>query len=41
VSHFVNISALTGQGARSGEIIVTRRANGGGLEVIDRIEIAP
>ena len=41
VSHFVNISALTGQVARSGEIIVTRRANGGGLEVVERIEIAP
>ena len=41
VSHFVNINALTGQGASSGEIIVTRRTNGGGLEVVDRIEIGP
>ena len=41
VSHFVNISALTGQGASSGEIIVTRRTDGGGLEVVERIEIAP
>jgi len=41
VSHFVNINALTGQGASSGEIIVTRRTDGGGLEVIDRIEVAP
>lgn len=41
VTHFVNINALTGQGASSGEIIVTRRTDGGGLEVIERIEIAP
>lgn len=41
VTHFVNINALTGQGASSGEIIVTRRTDGGWLEVIDRIEIAP
>ncbi|HKL06063.1 MAG TPA: histidine phosphatase family protein [Roseovarius sp.] len=41
VSHFVNISALSGQGPRSGEIVVTRRDGRGGLEVIDRIEIAP
>jgi len=41
VSHFVNIGALTGQGASSGEIIVTRRTDGGGVEVIDRIEVAP
>jgi len=41
VSHFVNIKALSGQGASSGEIIVTRRMDGGGLEVIDRIEVAP
>ncbi|RKT34173.1 phosphohistidine phosphatase SixA [Roseovarius halotolerans] len=41
VSHQVNISALTGSFAGSGEIIVTRRADGGGLEVIDRIAIAP
>ena len=41
VSHFVNINALTGQGASSGEIIVTRRTESGGLEVIDRIEVAP
>jgi phosphohistidine phosphatase SixA len=41
VSHFVNIKALSGQGASSGEIIVTRRSDGGGLGVIDRIEVAP
>ncbi|MCZ0810992.1 MAG: histidine phosphatase family protein [Pseudomonadota bacterium] len=41
VSHQVNISALTGSFAGSGEIIVARRRDGGGLEVIDRIKIAP
>lgn len=41
VSHQVNISALTGNFAGSGEIIVARRTDGGGLEVIDRIKIAP
>ncbi len=41
VTHFVNISALTGQGAGSGEIVVTRRDGRGGLEVLGRIEIAP
>jgi phosphohistidine phosphatase SixA len=41
VSHFVNISALTGQGASSGEIIVARRTDDGGLEMIDRIKVAP
>jgi hypothetical protein len=41
VSHFVNINALSGQGASSGEIIFTRRMGSGGLEVIDRIEVAP
>lgn len=41
VTHFVNISALTGQSAGSGEIIVTRRTTEGGLEVIGQIEIAP
>ncbi len=41
VSHFVNISALSGVGPRSGEIVVTRRDGRGGLDVIDRIEIAP
>lgn len=41
VSHFVNINALSGEGPRSGEIVVTRRDGRGGLEVIDRIEIAP
>ncbi len=41
VTHFVNINALTGQGASSGEIVVTRRTQGGGLEVIDRINIQP
>ena len=41
VFHQVNISALTGGVARSGEIIVTRRTQGGRLEVIDRIAMAP
>ena len=41
VSHFVNIRALAGVGAGSGEIVVTRRDGRGGLTVIDRIEIAP
>ena len=41
VTHFVNISALTGQGASSGEIVVARRDGRGGLEVLGRIEIAP
>ena len=41
VGHFVNISALTGVGAGSGEIIVTRRDGRGRLEVVGRIEIAP
>ncbi|HKL44940.1 MAG TPA: histidine phosphatase family protein [Roseovarius sp.] len=41
VSHQVNISALTGNFAGSGEIIVARRTDGGELEVIDRIKISP
>ncbi|SHM23826.1 Histidine phosphatase superfamily (branch 1) [Roseovarius litoreus] len=41
VGHFVNISALTGVGPSSGEIIVTRRDGRGGLEVVGRIETAP
>ena len=38
VTHQVNISALTGRGARSGEIIVTRRAQHG-LEPVGRISV--
>jgi phosphohistidine phosphatase SixA len=41
VGHFVNISALTGIGPGSGEIVVTRRDGRGGLEVVGRIGIAP
>lgn len=41
VGHFVNISALTGVGPGSGEIIVTRRDGRGGLDVVGRIGIAP
>jgi len=37
----VNISALTGVGPGSGEIIVARRDGRGGLEVVGRIETAP
>ncbi len=40
VTHQVNISALTGEFARSGEIIVVRREQGA-LTVVDRIMIAP
>ncbi|MHA7851035.1 histidine phosphatase family protein [Roseovarius sp.] len=41
VGHFVNISALTGVGPGSGEIIVARRDGRGGLEVVGRIATAP
>jgi len=41
VTHFVNISALTGQGAGSGEIIVARRTDDGELEVVERIKVQP
>ena len=40
VTHQVNISALTGRGTRSGEVLVVRR-NGDGLEVLGSILIAP
>lgn len=40
VSHQVNISALTGQTTRSGEVLVVRRA-GGRLEVLGSILIDP
>lgn len=40
VTHQVNISALTGRGTRSGEVLVVRRT-GGGLEVLGSILIAP
>lgn len=40
VSHQVNISALTGQNTRSGEILVVKRGTDG-LEVIGSILIAP
>lgn len=40
VTHQVNISALTGRGTRSGEVLVVRQA-GGGLEVLGSILIAP
>ena len=41
VTHFVNISALTGQGVGSGEIAVARRTADGRLDVIARIAVAP
>lgn len=41
VTHQVNITALTGVVPQSGEIIVVRRAENGGLEVSGRISIAP
>lgn len=40
VTHQVNISALTGRGTRSGEILVIR-ANAEGVEVLGRILIQP
>lgn len=40
VTHQVNITALTGRGVGSGEIIVTRR-KGDGLEMVDRFLVAP
>lgn len=40
VTHQVNITALTGSGVGSGEIIVTRRKDDG-LEVVDRFLVAP
>ncbi len=40
VSHQVNISALTGQSTRSGEVLVAERS-GDGLKVIGGILIAP
>jgi phosphohistidine phosphatase SixA len=40
VTHFVNVRALTGQGARSGEILVIRMAPDG-IEVLGRIRIEP
>jgi broad specificity phosphatase PhoE len=40
VTHQVNITALTGRGVASGEIIVTRRT-GQGLEPVARYMIAP
>ncbi|KNX42424.1 hypothetical protein ROTO_09330 [Roseovarius tolerans] len=40
VTHQVNITALTGRGVGSGEIIVTRRT-GDGLEMVDRFLVAP
>lgn len=40
VSHQVNISALTGQSTRSGEVLVAKRS-GEGLKVIGSILIAP
>lgn len=40
VTHQVNISALTGQGARSGEILVLRRVDDA-ITVIDSIMIDP
>ena len=41
VSHQVNISALTGSGTSSGEIIAARRDEEGQLEVLDSYLIAP
>lgn len=40
VTHQVNITALTGRGVGSGEIIVTRRT-GDGLAMVDRFLVAP
>lgn len=40
VTHFVNIRALTGQSAGSGEVLVIRRG-ASGIEVLGRINIAP
>ncbi len=40
VTHQVNITALTGQGARSGEVLVVREA-ADGFEVLGSILIAP
>ncbi|MGR3496955.1 histidine phosphatase family protein [Citreimonas sp.] len=40
VTHQVNISALTGQGTRSGEVLVVRR-DGDGLAVLGSILIRP
>jgi len=39
VTHFVNIRALTGRGARSGEIVVAARRGDGALEVTGAILI--
>lgn len=41
VTHQVNITALTGEFAASGEIIVARVAADGSLEVTGRVNIAP
>ncbi len=41
VTHQVNISALTGQGTRSGEVLVIRQADDGSIEVLGEILIAP
>lgn len=40
VTHQVNVSALSGTGASSGEIVVARRTDDG-LEVVGRIAVAP
>jgi hypothetical protein len=40
VTHQVNITALTGRGVRSGEIIVARRTDDG-LRPVGRVSIAP
>lgn len=40
VTHFVNISALTGQSTGSGEILIIRAQNGQ-IELLGRIDIAP
>jgi hypothetical protein len=41
VTHQVNIRALTGVTPRSGEIVVFRLSDEGGVEVLDRVAIAP
>jgi phosphohistidine phosphatase SixA len=40
VTHFVNISALTGESTGSGEVLIIRALNGK-IEVLGRIDIAP
>ena len=40
VTHQVNITALTGRGVASGEIIVTRRT-GDGLAMVDLLLVEP